>query len=115
MYDVFEALIAERPYQGAIEMGHAREYILDGGGSIFDMDVVEYFSRSINPYPKDTRVLLNDRREGLVKTVNQRYFTRPIITIRCEENKKVTPYDIDLFECRNIVIKEVIYLFGFEK
>lgn len=113
--DVFEALVAERPYRGPVEMGHAREYIMGNGGTAFDIELVECFSRTINPYPKDTRVLLSDGREGIVTDVNVKFFTRPIVTIYCEEGKKVTPYKVDLMDNRNIVIKEVIYLFGFEK
>ncbi len=112
--DVFEALIAERPYRRAVDLGEAREYIMGNGGTAFDMEMVECFTRAINPYPKDTRVRLSDGREGIVVSVHKEFYSRPKILILCEENKKVTPYEVDLVKDRNVVITSIIYRFGFE-
>ncbi|MDD2970477.1 MAG: HD-GYP domain-containing protein [Lachnospiraceae bacterium] len=112
--DVFEALIADRPYRPAIEIGNAREYIMGNGGTAFDINMVECFIKAINPYPKDTRVLLSDGREGIVTQVNMDFNTRPVVTIHCEEKKRVTPYTVDLIDNLNLVISKTIYLFSFE-
>lgn len=113
--DVFEALVADRPYRRAVEIGDAREYILGGGGSSFDMEMVICFAKAINPYPKDTRVRLSDGREGVVSKINREFYTRPMITVHCEEKKRVDPYTVDLMNNIDIVIAETIYLFEFEK
>ncbi len=112
--DVFEALVADRPYRRAVDIGNAREYILGGGGSSFDMNMVKCFSKAINPYPVDTRVRLSDDREGVITKVNGSFYTRPIVTIYCEEGSKVIPYEVDLLQTNNLVINDTIYLFNFE-
>lgn len=114
--DVFEALIADRPYRRAFAVHEAREMILGGGGTQFDIKVTEVFSKTINPYPLDTMVRLSDGREGIVSKVNGLFYTRPEVKIYCEENGiRVTPYECDLMKYNNIVIKDIIHEFTFEK
>lgn len=112
--DVFEALIADRPYRKALPVSEAREYVLGGGGSAFDINIVQTFSNTINPYPLDTRVRLSDGREGVVVGIKPGFVTRPQVKIHCEENRKTSPYTCDLMIHHNIIIQDIIHEFSFE-
>lgn len=110
--DVFEALISDRPYREGVPINEAREYILGGGGTYFDIEVVKIFAKSINPYPIGTLVRLNDSREGKVEKVNQSFLQRPVIDIYTEDGKRIEPYQIDLVKTNDLVIKDIIYSFA---
>lgn len=115
VYDVFEALTANRPYRHEIPLFEAREYIFGGGGTFFDFQVVQAFSKTVNPYPIGTYVKLSDGREGVVKNTNHNFYTRPVVEIHSEKGKKINPYTFNLLEVNNITVDSIIYDFSFNK
>ena len=90
------------------------EYILACGGGQFSIEIIRTFSNSINIYAKDTLVMLNDGREGLVYETNVGFNTRPKIKIYGENGRKVNPYVVDLMENNNLIIERTIHKFSFD-
>ena len=103
--DVFEALISDRPYRKAVPVNEAREYILGGGGSLFDIEVVKTFSETINPFPIGTLVELSNGKKAKVIGVNKEFLQSPIVIIYDDNNK----YKVNLKNKTNITIKNIIY------
>lgn len=112
--DVFDALTSDRPYRRALSVQESMEYILACGGGQFSIEIIRTFSNSINIYAKDTLVMLNDGREGLVYETNVGFNTRPKIKIYGENGRKVNPYVVDLMENNNLIIERTIHKFSFD-
>lgn len=111
--DVFEALTANRPYRTEISLNEAREYILGGGGTYFDFQVVQAFSETVNPFPIGSYVRLSDGREGMVKCSNLNFYTRPVVEIHCVEGEKIDPYPLNMLDVNSIIVEEIIYDFTY--
>jgi HD-GYP domain-containing protein (c-di-GMP phosphodiesterase class II) len=94
--DVYDALTSRRPYRKAMPPSEAIEYIMGGGGTHFDPDVVEIFCKKIPPYPVGTTIKLSDAKIGLVIENFEDCCTRPMVKIFKHGDKKVTPYNINL-------------------
>ena len=105
--DVYDALTSDRPYRKALSPSEAIEFIMGGGGSMFDPEIVSYFVQKIAPYPVGTCIALSDGRVALVVENYSDCPIRPKVKVLKHGNKLVTPYLIDLkndFTLRNITI-----------
>ncbi|QNO13753.1 HD-GYP domain-containing protein [Alkalicella caledoniensis] len=111
--DVFEALTANRPYRKEISLWEAREYILGGGGSFFDFQIVQAFAQTVNPFPVGSYVRLSDGREGMVKSSNKNFYTRPVVEIHCEQGRKIDPYTFDMLDINSIIVEDIIPDFSY--
>ncbi|WP_026478230.1 HD-GYP domain-containing protein [Alkaliphilus transvaalensis] len=107
--DVYDALTSDRYYRSALPVKEAIEYILGGGGQWFDPTLTEIFNRKVNPYPLGTLVKLSSGMVGVVESINNDNFQRPVIRVVKEQGRMVIPWLCDLFKERNIVIEEIIY------
>ena len=64
--DVYDALVSKRPYKSPYSPYEACEYLMGGGGILFDPKVVESLLMYVPLYPKGTQVKLSDGREGVI-------------------------------------------------
>lgn len=64
--DVYDALVSRRPYKNPYLPYEAGEYLMGGGGILFDPKVVEAFLLHVPFYPKGTQVKLSNGREAII-------------------------------------------------
>lgn len=110
--DVFDALTSNRPYRKAMSPSEAIEFIMGGGGTYFDPDVIIPFTEKIAPYPVGTSVRLSN---GCVAIVVKNYRdcpVRPVIKVIKEGNEMVKPYFLDLKNDKNTIDITII---GFDE
>jgi HD-GYP domain-containing protein (c-di-GMP phosphodiesterase class II) len=108
--DVYSALTSDRPYRKALFPSEAMEYIMGGGDTLFDPDIVKCFAKIIAPYPVGTSILLSNNTTGIVVKNYQDCCMRPKVKIVRHGDCFVTPYYIDLkydSNARNIVISGI--------
>ncbi len=106
--DVYDALVSDRPYRLAFQP-HIALQILESSVEEFDTDILRIFFQHIAAYPIGTFVGLNNGLVGIV-TYNKAGFPyRPKIRIlgHKEGFEPLKPYELNLMEKLNIVIKEV--------
>ena len=96
--DVYDALVSDRPYRKGVLPSEAIEYIMGGGGTMFDQHLVRIFSAKIAPYPVGTCVTLSNNLIGIVVENYSSYSLRPSVRIIQSEDKVVPPYLINLKE-----------------
>lgn len=94
--DVYDALTSDRPYRKAMIPSEAIEYIMGGGGSLFDPVIISHFTQRIAPYPVGTCVYLSNNRTGIVIKNYSDCCLRPKVKIIKHGDKAVEPYFIDL-------------------
>lgn len=96
MADVYDALTSNRPYRKALIPSEAIEYIMGGGNSLFDPELVNAFISKIAPYPSGTCVSLSNGKIGIVAENYTDCCLRPKIKIIKHGNIYIEPYYIDL-------------------
>lgn len=105
--DVYDALTSDRPYKKRIIPSEAMEYIMGGGGTFFDIDVVKEFSKIIAPYPVGTCVRLTNNLVGIVVENFSDCCLRPRVKIIKDGNKLIEPYLINLKTSNyNVIISD---------
>ncbi|MFA9397244.1 MAG: HD-GYP domain-containing protein [Clostridiaceae bacterium] len=106
--DVFDALVSDRPYRKGILPSEGMEYIMGSGGTLFDPDIVNVFSKKIAPYPIGTCVILSNGYLGIVVKNYENYCLRPLVKIIKENEKCIEPYYINLLDSNyDVTIKSV--------
>lgn len=96
--DVYDALIAARPYKKPYSSADAIEYLMGGSSIMFNRRIVEIFVRHVPVYPKGMGVKLSDGREGIVLENNCENVLRPKIRLFTGEVLDLATEE----ECRNI-------------
>ncbi len=96
--DVYDALISDRPYRKGFAPNEALEYILAGGDNLFDMELVEKFTRKIQPYPAGTIVKLSNGLTAIVIENFEGRGFRPVVKVFKDGDKKISPYILDLWD-----------------
>jgi HD-GYP domain-containing protein (c-di-GMP phosphodiesterase class II) len=94
--DVYDALTSDRPYRKAMLPSEAMEYIMGGGGTLFDPTIVACFVQKIAPYPVGTCILLSNKKVALVVHNYPDCCMRPKVKIIKHDNDDIEPYIIDL-------------------
>jgi len=84
--DVFDALVADRPYRKGLPPYHALEIIIAGSGKEFNEDIVKNFRQCLILYPQSSIVTLNTGEVGTVIAIHQNYPSRPLIKILFDKN-----------------------------
>lgn len=106
--DVYDALVADRPYRPALPPHKALE-IIEGAGGEFDLFFLQKFYRHIAAYPIGTIVGLSNDVIGIVTHNTAGFPTRPNVRVFWTKDfQKVNPYEIDLKDKINIVVDRVI-------
>ncbi|GMA50507.1 phosphodiesterase [Alicyclobacillus contaminans] len=98
--DVYEALTANRVYRRAYLPHQALEMLLGGGGTQFDLDMVEAFVNTIAIYPVGMTLHLSNGYRAVVVSSGKRQTQRPLVrVIEDAEGRRVAdPWEIDLAE-----------------
>ena len=96
--DVYDAFISDRPYRKGTYSVAAMEYIMGGGGTYFDYNMVQVFARKVALFPVGTCVTLSNKSTALVLENYEGFTHRPRIKVFMEKGKKVKPYEINLKE-----------------
>lgn len=79
--DVYDALTSKRPYKEAYAPYEATEYLMGGCGILFDKEIVETLLLYVPLYPKGTRVMLSDGREGIIYENYGLHNLRPVVRL----------------------------------
>ncbi|NBG88712.1 HD-GYP domain-containing protein [Isachenkonia alkalipeptolytica] len=97
----YDSIISDRHYKKAMPVAEALEYIMGGGGSVFDPELTRIFIRNVNPYPVNTLVELSDGNVAAVVEVHSSFFSRPVVKVIRGKDKGEK---IDLLREKNRVI-----------
>ncbi len=111
MADVYDALVANRPYRNGFLPSDAVEYIMAGYATMFDPQVVDNFTKRVAPYPVGTCVELSSGGTAIVVKNYARTGMRPLV--RLLKDGKPTKTEIDLSNDRkalNITILRIVNL-----
>ncbi len=79
--DNYDALISKRPYKEAYYPLDAAEYLMGGGGFLFDQKVVEVFLQYVPFYAKGTEVMLSNGMFGVIADNTGEHNLRPVIQL----------------------------------
>lgn len=107
--DVYDALVADRPYRPAY-LPHQALEILAAESDHFDPEVLQMFYRHLTAYPVGTVVGLSNGLIGVVVSNTVGYPTRPVVRVLCEEERLdnlVAPYELNLIENLDFVVQRV--------
>ncbi len=107
--DVFDALIADRPFRRAFFPHQAVEIIVNSPGQ-FDPDILRIFVENVVIFPLGSVVCLNSGEIGVVVDMNKGKQTRPIIRIMYDREAQKPQYikEIDLSKCPDIFITRIL-------
>ncbi len=103
--DVYDALVADRPYRKAMPPHKALE-ILESGGDEYDMDVLYNFMQHVAAYPIGNIVGLSSGEVGVVVHNTVGFPWRPKVRVLAfkEGTEIVKPYEVDLMEKIDVVV-----------
>lgn len=79
--DVYDALVSERPYKKPYSPYEAAEYMMGGGGILFNQRIVEALLDFVSLYPKGTGVTLSNGKAGIIVENSGFNNLRPIIRL----------------------------------
>lgn len=104
--DVYDALVADRPYRAAFQPHIALE-IIEASGDEFELFILKEFMKHIAAYPIGTVVGLSNGLIGVVVHNTVGFPTRPKVRVFCDkEYYPIDLYEIDLMEILNIVVEK---------
>jgi len=83
----YDSITSDRNYKKGKPVAEALEYVMGGGGSIFDPELTRIFIRNINPYPVNTLLKLSDGTVAAVVEVHPNIYTRPVVQVVSGEEK----------------------------
>lgn len=107
--DVFDALMADRPFRRAFFPHQAVEIITQNSGQ-FDEEIVKVFLNNVIIYPLGSVVRLNSGDIGVVVDMNKSCQSRPIVRlIYTREGERVASLcEIDLSKSQEVFIIQVL-------
>jgi HD-GYP domain-containing protein (c-di-GMP phosphodiesterase class II) len=96
--DVYTAITLERPGRRLYTPAEALEFIVGGGETLFDFDLVSTFHRLVPPYPVGAEVELSSGEQAVVKEIRGPIKSRPIVRVFADaEGRRLHEcYEIDL-------------------
>lgn len=103
--DVYDALTSDRPYRSAMPPNAAIEYLMAGGNTFFDFEMVRKFISKIIPYPIGSLVRLSTGEVASIQKIDNRFPLRPLVSVVSGGNKR----EVDLMIETNIVIDSIEY------
>ena len=103
--DVYDALVADRPYRKAMHSYKALE-ILESGGDEYDLNVLHNFMQHVAAYPVGNFVSLSSGEVGAVVQNTVGFPWRPKVRVLAfkEGPEIVKPYEVDLMEKIDVVV-----------
>lgn len=108
--DVYDALLADRPYRPAYSINQAITIIKRMSAIYLDERCVNALVANIAIYPIGSIVQLNTGDFAVVIDVNKSYPTRPIINVFCDKygRRLSHPHEIDLTRLSTIMIFKIL-------
>ncbi len=109
--DVYDALLADRPYRPAYNVNQALNILTRMAGSYLDFDCVMSLKSNVAIYPIGSFVQLTTGDICIVIDVNKNNPARPKLRIVLDKNKKriANPREIDLSRLKTIMITRPIH------
>ncbi|HAP31863.1 MAG TPA: phosphodiesterase [Firmicutes bacterium] len=109
--DVFDALVADRPYRKAMPTHRALQ-ILQSNKEAYDPEVMEHFMAHIAAYPIGSIVGLSSGKIGVVVHNTAGFPWRPRVRVLAYAGEQpelefVKPYEVDLVEHEDEVVEKV--------
>lgn len=109
--DVYDALVADRPYRAALPPHVAFRILEASSGEEFDTKVLASFFRHIAAYPTGTFVGLSNGLVGIVTHNMSGFPERPLVRILCNGSEgrfePLKPFELDLTKEVNVVVEKV--------
>lgn len=107
--DVYDAMISDRPYRRGLLPHQIIEH-LESSTDQFDGNLLQNFFKNIAAYPIGTFVKLSNELIGIVVNNTRGFPTRPKVRVfyHPENYFDSAPYDIDLMENINIIVRGVV-------
>lgn len=108
--DVFDALLADRPFRKAFFPHQAVDIIVRSPNQ-FDPEVLRIFVENVAIYPLGSVVSLNSGEIGVVVDMNRGQQTRPVVRIMYDQDsmKVQSIKEIDLSKCPDIYIAKLLH------
>jgi HD-GYP domain-containing protein (c-di-GMP phosphodiesterase class II) len=108
--DVFDALIADRPYRSGFLPHEAYEILMTLADSYLDRNILELFLNNVAPYPIGTTVKLESGAHAIVTGVLPKLQSRPTVRLITDKNGNPLqePEEINLAEHLTEFIAKVL-------
>ncbi|MGE5544400.1 MAG: HD-GYP domain-containing protein [Bacillota bacterium] len=108
--DVYDALLADRPYRPAYSVNQAVTIISRMSKTYFQPRTVAALVSNIAVFPIGSVVMLSSGHVGVVVDVNKNAPTRPIIKVLFDQysNQMLKPHEIDLTRLNTVFISKVL-------
>jgi len=104
--DVYDALLADRPYRAAYTVNQALTVLKRMGGIYLDPHCVDALISNIAIYPIGSVVELSTKEVGVVVDVNKEAPSRPIIRLVFDRygNRLQRPHEVDLSKYTTVIV-----------
>ncbi|MGE5415264.1 MAG: HD-GYP domain-containing protein [Acidobacteriota bacterium] len=108
--DVYDALMADRPYRPAYSVNQAVTIISRMSGTQFDPKVLNALVSNIAIFPVGSVVALSTGEIGVVIQVHKELPAKPLIRVVLDNNlrKIVKPHEVDLAKLKTVYIAKVL-------
>ncbi len=108
--DVYDALLADRPYRPAYSVNQAVTIITRMSNTYFQPRAVAALVSNIAVFPIGSVVMLSTGQTGIVVDVNSNYPTRPIVKVVFDQygNKMPKSHEVDLTRLNTVFIAKVL-------
>jgi len=107
--DVYDALVADRPYRPAYSVTQAISILKRMTGLFFDPQCVKAFLNNIAIYPLGSLLELNTGELCIVIDINRKSPAQPVVRMLYDRNwKLLTPYELDLSKNPSYLVKNVL-------
>ncbi|QEL64897.1 hypothetical protein OTERR_14210 [Oryzomicrobium terrae] len=96
--DVYDAMTSPRAYRGPTQAADAVRRLFEGGGTLFDADLVKAFVKSVGIYPVGSLVRLESNRLAIVTALHRDNLLTPSVRVIYDAKRMyyIPPEDIDL-------------------
>ena len=108
--DVYDALLADRPYRPAYSVNQAVTIISRMSNTYFQPRAVAALVSNIAVFPIGSVVMLSTGQTGIVVDVNSNYPTRPVVKVVYDQygNKMPKSHEVDLTRLNTVFIAKVL-------
>lgn len=108
--DVYDALLADRPYRSSYSINQAITILKRMAGIHLDPECTTALISNIAVYPIGTIVELNTGSIGIVVDINKKWPTRPVVRIVYDRQKRrfLPAHEIDLTKMSTIIITRTL-------
>lgn len=108
--DVYDALLADRPYRSSYSINQAITILKRMSGIHLDPQCATALISNIAVYPIGTIVELNTGSIGIVVDVNKKWPTRPIVRVVYDQQKRrfIRTHEVDLTKMSTVIITRTL-------